>query len=173
MHGISRLRAAHTCDALVERHLVTEADGTYRCTHTLIASVVLDSVGASRRRETHRMIALALTDAAASIRRTADPGAIARHAEAGGEAAMAHRHALLASEQCTAQGAWDDALAWLDLAAACAETPAESDAVNEATAALMHRTGGITAATGRAVHRSSSPSIISGDVDLIETSAFS
>ena len=51
VHGISRLHAAHTCDALVERHLVAEGDGTYRCVHALIASVVLDSVGPSRRRD--------------------------------------------------------------------------------------------------------------------------
>ncbi|MEO7180614.1 MAG: AAA family ATPase, partial [Gemmatimonadaceae bacterium] len=167
VHGISRLRAAHTCDALVERHLVTEDDATYRCTHALIASVVLDSVGPSRRREVHRMIALALTDAAASMGREVDPGAVARHAEAGGESAMAHRHALLASAQCAAQGAWDDALAWLDLSASCAETPAEANAAHEASAALLDRAGWPSVAARDSGRRFTSPSIGRGDVDLI------
>ena len=141
VHGISRLRAAHTTDALAERHLVAEADGTYRCAHALIADVVLDSVGPSRRREVHRMIALALTEAAASVGRVANPGTVARHAEAGGETAMAHRYALLASERSAAQGTWDDALVWLDLAASCAATPSDTSVVNEAAALLLERAG--------------------------------
>jgi len=167
VHGISRLRAAHTCDALVERHLVAEDDGSYHCTHALIAGVVLDSVGASRRREVHRMIALALTDAAASVRRTADPGAIARHAEAGGEPAMAHRHALLASEACAARGAWHDALAWLDMAAACAEAPEERQAAERATAAVLDRAGGPPTVARARSRTPASPSMDPSDVDLI------
>jgi DNA-binding SARP family transcriptional activator len=169
VHGISRLRAAHICDALVEHHLVAEADETYCCANELIASVVLGSVGPSRRREVHRMIALALTDAAASVGRAVDPGAIARYAAAGGEAAMAHRHALLASEQCAAQGASDDALAWLELAASCAATPTETRAANEATAALLY--GGVrpSATNGPPARRPGSPSIGREDVDLMGT----
>jgi DNA-binding SARP family transcriptional activator len=168
VHGISRLRAAHIGDALVERHLVTENDATYRCAHALIASVVLDSVGASRRREVHRMIALALTDAAASVHRAVDPGAVARHAEAGGELGMAHRHALLASEACVAQVAWEDALAWLDIAAACAETPEQGEVANRATAAVLDRAGWSTALT-RTPGRTGTLSIGRDDVDLSGT----
>jgi len=169
VHGISRLHAAQTCDALVERHLVAEGDGTYRCAHALIASVALDSVGPSRRREVHRMIALALTDAAASVRRHVDPCAVARHAEAGGEAALAHRHALLASEQCAEQGAWDDALAWLDLAASCAQTPAEAQVANAATGALLDRTGLESRDARRSIDRAPTPSMGRDDVDLSGT----
>jgi predicted ATPase len=169
VHGISRLRAAHTADALTERHLVTEANGTYRCAHALIASVVLDSVGPARRREVHRMIALALTDAAASVGRAADPGTVARHAAAGAETAMAHRYALVASEQSAAQDAWDDALAWLDLAAACAEMPADIRAVNNATASLLERAGRPSRVVRADADRATTPSIVRSDVDLTGT----
>lgn len=141
VHGISRLRAAHVCDALVERRLVAEADGHYVCANRIIGHVVLDAMGTSRRREVHRMIAMALTDAAASVRRAPEPGAIARHAEAGGEAAMAHQYALLASDASAAQSAWTDALAWLDLAADCAITPDEQRAADQATAAVLAMAG--------------------------------
>ncbi len=139
VHGISRLRAAQVCDTLVDRHLVREVDSHYVCSHTVIASVVLDTMGASRQREVHRMIAFALTDAAESVRRIVDPGAIARHAEAGGEHAMAHRYSLVASAQCVEQSAWDDALTWLDLATSCASTLEQVREADDATAALLGR----------------------------------
>lgn len=141
VHGISRLRAAHLCDALVERRLVTERDGHYLCAHAVVGQAVLNSMGTSRRREVHRMIALALTDAAASINRAADPGIIARHAAAGGETAMAFRHAHEAATQCAARQAWDDALAWLDLASECAVTPDELRAADAQTAQVLSRAG--------------------------------
>jgi hypothetical protein len=83
------------------------------------------------------MIALALTDAAASVRREVEPGAVARHAREGGEPALAHRYALLASQASAARAAWDDALAWLDVAAVCAETPDEAHAAAGARTALL------------------------------------
>lgn len=166
VHGISRLRAAHTADALTERHLVAEADGTYRCAHALIAGVVLDSVGPSRRREVHRMIALALTAAAASVGRAVDPGTVARHAAAGGETAIAHRYALVASEQSAAQDAWDDALAWLDLAASCAETPADTRSASDATDSLLKRAGRPSSVARPHAGGAAIPSIVPGDVDL-------
>jgi predicted ATPase len=167
VHGISRLRAAHICDALVERHLVAEANGTFVCAHTLIANVVLDSMSASRRREVHRMIALALTDAAESMRRTADPGTIARHADAGGEREMAHRFALIASDACVARSAWDDALTWLDLASSCSETAEELQAADAATAALLGRAGWSSPPERRSGFRSSGLHIGRDDVDLM------
>jgi DNA-binding SARP family transcriptional activator len=141
VHGISRLRAAHLCDALVERRLVTESDGHYLCAHVVVGQAVLNSMGTSRRREVHRMIALALTDAAASINRAADPGVIARHAAAGGETAMAFHHALDAAAQCGARQAWDDALSWLDLASECAVTPDEIRAADAQTAQVLSQAG--------------------------------
>lgn len=139
VHGISRLRAAQVCDTLVDRHLVREVESHYVCSHTVIASVVLETTGVSRQREVHRMIAFALTDAAESVRRIVDPGAIARHAEAGGEHDMAHRYSLVASAQCVEQSAWDDALTWLDLATSCASTPEQIREADDATAALLAR----------------------------------
>ena len=141
VHGISRLRAAHLCDALVERRLVMEADGHYVCVNRIVGHVVLETMGTSRRREVHRMIAMALTESAVSVRRAPEPGAIARHAEAGGEAAMAHQYALLASEASMAQSAWADALGWLDLAATCAITPDEQQAADRASASVLARAG--------------------------------
>ncbi len=141
VHGISRLRAAHLCDALVERRLVSEHDGHYTCAHAVIGQVVLDSMGTSRRREVHRMIALAYTDAAASIRREVDPGVVARHAAAGGESAMAFRYAIGASRACTDRQVWEDALGWLDLAAECAVTPDELREADAHTANVLSRSG--------------------------------
>ncbi len=166
VHGISRLRAAHICDALVERHLVVETNGHYVCAHTVIANVALDSMSSSRRREVHRMIALALTDAADSMQRSADPGIVARHAAAGGERAMAHRFALLASDACLARSAWDDALTWLDLASSCGESPEELRAANQATAALLDRAGWSAPPERRPGRRSFEPHLWRDDVDL-------
>jgi predicted ATPase len=166
VHGISRLRAAHICDGLVERHLVTEADGTYHCVNALTETVVLDSVGPSRRREVHRMIALALTDAAASVRRAVEPGAVARHAKAGGEPALAHRYALLASQASAARAAWDDALAWLDVAAFCAETPEEAQAAAGARVALLVPADESPRVPRPPERTSEAPWIGRGDLDL-------
>ena len=166
VHGISRLRGAHTADLLAERHLVTESDGTYRCARALIASVVLDSVGPSRRREVHRMIAFALTDAAASVGRAVDPGTVARHAHAGGEAAMAHRHALRASEKSAEQGAWDDALAWLDFAASCAQTAADTQAVTDATSLVLERAKRSPRSACAPAGLAAMPTIGQSDMDL-------
>ena len=166
VHGISRLRAAHVGDILVERHLVVETDGHYLCAHAVIASVVLESMSTSRRREVHRMIALALSDAASSVQRTADPGSIARHAAAGGELEMAHRFALLASQVCVERSAWDDALQWLDLATECARSSDELRAADEPTAVLLARDEGPPAPERRPVDLSAAPMLRSSDMDL-------
>ena len=169
VHGISRLRAAQVCDSLVERHLVREVESHYVCSHTVIASVVLETMGASRQREVHRMIAFALTDAAESVGRIVDPGAIARHAEAGGEHAMAHRYSLVASAQCVEQSAWDDALSWLDLATSCALTPEQICEADNATAALLGRPHWGATAPRKNVSRTMAEreSIGRSDIDLL------
>lgn len=138
VHGISRLRAAAAGDALVERHLAVEEDGAYRCAHPVIARVVSDRLGAARRREVHRGLAFSLELTADT---TTDPGEIARHAEQGGERAMAYRHAMLAAERSEGRFAYAEALAWLDLAAGLTSDASEAEAVNRTTARLFDLAG--------------------------------
>ena len=75
----------------------------------------------SRRREVHRGLALALEVTIPSGGEPADPGEIARHAEQGGERAMAYRYATMAAAACEARFAYEEALTWLDLAAGVGE----------------------------------------------------
>jgi predicted ATPase len=141
VHGISRLRAAVAGDALVERHLAVEENGVFRCAHPLIAHVVSDALSMSRRREVHRGLALALEIVAAEGGGVADPGEVARHAEQGGERAMSFRYAMLAAAASEARFAYDEALTWLDFAAAVAVGPDDTDTVNRTTARLLERAG--------------------------------
>ncbi len=115
VHGISRLHSAALGDALVERRLLVEQEGVYRCAHPVIAHVVRDGLSASRKREVHRMLALALEliTPAGDLSNTA--GEIARHADRGGEAGLAYKFALLASEAAVQRYAFAEALSWLDL----------------------------------------------------------
>ncbi len=136
VHGISRLRAAVLADELAERRLVQEEDGIYRCAHPVIARVVRDGLTTSRRRELHRAIAVTLEHLAAEAG-AAPPGEVARHAELGGERAMAYRQALKASDAARQRYAYEEALTWLDLAAATAAPGGESDAVNRLTAEVL------------------------------------
>ena len=139
MHGISRLRAAAVGDSLVERHLALEEDGAYRCAHPIIARVVSDRLGAARRREVHRALAVSLELTAGN--RLTDAGEIARHAEQGGERVMAYRYAMLAAEACEARFAHGEALTWLDFAAGLTDSQAEAEAVNLTTARLLDLAG--------------------------------
>jgi predicted ATPase len=141
VHGVSRLRAAAAGDALVERHLAVEEDGVYRCAHPVIARVVRDALGQSRRREVHRGLALALDLSVSSLGATVDAGEIARHAGEGGEHAVAFRCAMLAAADAERRLAFEEALAWLDFAAGQATGDAETDAVNQATARLLEGAG--------------------------------
>ena len=141
VHAISRLRAATMVDGLIERYLVAEEDGAYSAAHPVIARIVRQGVTTSRRREVHRTIALALELLAASGSGTPGPGEIARHAELGDERSLAYRHALAAAEAAIERYAHEEALSWLDLAAACAAPGSESDAVNRLTADVLGRAG--------------------------------
>ena len=141
VHGISRLHAAALGDALLERHLVVEEGGTYRCAHPVIARVVREGLSTARRREVHRELALALSSNVAPGAEPPDPGEIARHAEQGGEPALAYRYAMMATRAGVARFAYDEALAWLDLAAGVATTPEEASAVDGATAELLRLVG--------------------------------
>jgi DNA-binding SARP family transcriptional activator len=164
VHGISRLRAAFAGDALVERHLAVEDDGVYRCAHPFIARVVSNALGTSRRREVHRGLAVASEIAAAEGGVAADPGDIARHAELGGERAMAFRYAMLAAEACEARFASDEALTWLDLASAMAASDSDTDAVNRTTARLLANAGAPSSSNGRSLPQPRSLGV--GDLDL-------
>jgi DNA-binding SARP family transcriptional activator len=136
VHGFSRLRAAIVGDALVERHLAIEEDEVYRCAHPVIARVVSDALGASRRREVHRSLALSM-EVVSSPDHPSDAGTIARHAMEAGERAMAYRYAMRAAEECDARFAYNEAMTWLDLASGAATSPEDVDAVNRTTARLM------------------------------------
>jgi predicted ATPase len=141
VHGISRLHAAALADALVDRRLLVEEGGAYRCAHPVIAHVVRSGLTVSRRREVHRSLALALerVTSAADTRNVA--GEIARHADRAGEAALAYRFALIAGQWAVERYAFAEALSWLDLAATNAGDAAEGDAVNRLTASVLGAAG--------------------------------
>jgi predicted ATPase len=163
VHGISRLRMAAMADSLVERHLVTETGGVYRCSHPVIAHVVQAGLTTSRRREIHRMLALAL-ELASSPGHAPPSGEIALHADRGGEPALAYRHALTASEAAVHRYAFEEALSWLDLAAGAARDPDQADLVNRRTADLIEAAG-----WSAAPHRRPEPitrEIVTEDLDL-------
>ncbi|MFL5618571.1 MAG: ATP-binding protein [Gemmatimonadaceae bacterium] len=142
LHGISRLHAAMLGDALVERHLVVEEDGAYACAHPTIAAVVRARLTTSRRREVHRALALTLELLLpAGTRASLEAGEIARHADQAGDRAMAYRYALLAAEAGVTRCAFDEALSWLDLAAASTVTAEESDIVDHTTARVLGLAG--------------------------------
>jgi DNA-binding SARP family transcriptional activator len=143
LHGISRLHAAALGDALVERHLVVEEDGIYRCAHPIIANVVRARISTSRRREVHRALAVALELVLPKGRAPdgSTAGEIAGHAEQAGDRPMAYRYALLASESSAQRSAYDEALSWLDLASGAAETSGESEVVDRITAQILEQAG--------------------------------
>ena len=141
VHGISRLHAAGIGDALVERRLMVQDGGVYRCAHPVIAHVVRDGLTPIRRREVHRTLALALERLIVpkDLRETARE--IARHADRGGEPALAHRFAVVASEGAVERYAYAEALSWLDLAASNATISTEADSVNRLTADVLEAAG--------------------------------
>ncbi|HKP30792.1 MAG TPA: AAA family ATPase [Gemmatimonadales bacterium] len=141
VHGISRLRAATIGDALVERYFAIEDGGLYRCAHSVIASVVRAEMSTTRKREMHRAIALAMIAVAESGEGSADPGEVAQHAEQGGELQIAYQYALEASQSSRERSAFEEALAWLDLASRCASTPDQTSTVDRATATLLEVAG--------------------------------
>jgi DNA-binding SARP family transcriptional activator len=141
IHGISRLRAATIADELTERRLVEEESATYRCAHPVIARVVRDALTTSRRRELHRAIGRTLELLVEAEGATSLPGEIARHAEMGGDRALAYRASIRASGAARQRYAYEEALAWLDLAAGTAGAGAETDAVNQLTAEVLSVAG--------------------------------
>jgi DNA-binding SARP family transcriptional activator len=166
VHGISRLHAAAVCDALAERRLLVEGSGVYRCLHPVIAHVVRDRLTATRRREVHRALAASLEAAtpASEIHRVA--GDVARHAEPGGDRALAYRSALLASEGALQRFAFAEALSWLDLASTVAGDRAENDEVDRRTAKLMETAGWTQAPAARERRQPLTREIVGEDLDL-------
>jgi DNA-binding SARP family transcriptional activator len=141
VHGISRLHAAAIGDALVDRHLVVEQLGAYRCSHPVIAHLVRDALTASRRQEVNRMLALAMELVLQGGEVPIAVGELARHAERGGERGLAYRHALIAAERSMARFAYAEALDWLDLASSSARSAGESAAVGRLTAVVLEKAG--------------------------------
>jgi DNA-binding SARP family transcriptional activator len=141
VHGISRLHAAALADALVDRRLLVEDAGAYRCAHPVIGQVVRSGLTGSRRRELHRSLALALDRVTSVTNSPKLAGEIARHADRGEERALAYRFALIAGRGAVERYAFAEALSWLDLAATNADTVEEGSAVNRLTASVLGAAG--------------------------------
>ena len=141
VHGISRLHAAAVADALVDRRLLVEEGGLYRCAHPVIAHVVRNQLTPSRRREIHRTLALSLEQVLLPQQTPDAARELARHADRGGEPAVAYRFALIASEGAIERYAFAEALSWLDLAASNAEGDEQTHAVNRRTADVLEAAG--------------------------------
>jgi len=97
---------------------------------------------------------------------TSDVGEIASHAEQAGETAMAYRYALLASDAANQRCAYDEALSWLDLAAATASGASESEVVDRTTAQVLKQAGWREAPPIRAPHSRMAPRVEQSDFDL-------
>lgn len=166
VHGISRLHVAALCEELVGRRLLVEAAGVYRSAHSLISDVVHGEITASRRREIHRCIALALEAMAEGVSRQDLAGRIARHAEHGGEGRMACRYALEASIAALGRYAPDEALSWLDLAAVTAVGPEQSNEVNRLTAEVLELAGRTSAPHGARRKSVTSTGLAQADLDF-------
>jgi DNA-binding SARP family transcriptional activator len=166
VHGISRLHAAAVCDALAERRLLVEGAGAYRCLHPVIAHVVRDGLTPTRRKEVHYALAVSieLVTPAADIRNVA--GEVARHAEQGGDRALAHRSGLLASEGALQRFAFAEALSWLDLASAVAGDRSEIEEVDRRTAVLMEMAGWSEAPAAHGRQPPITREIVGEDLDL-------
>jgi hypothetical protein len=141
VHGISRLHAAGVADALVDRRLVVEEGGVYRCAHPVIAHVVRDGLTSSRRQEIHRTLALALERAMLPQDMPNTAREIARHADRGQEPGLAYRFALVAANEAVERYAFSEAMSWLDLAASNTSGAGEADAVNRLTASVLEAAG--------------------------------
>lgn len=166
VHGISRLHAAAICDALAERRLLEEGAGVYRCLHPVIGHVVRDALTPTRRREVHRALAASLELLTPAAQSPESAGDIARHAEQGGDAALACRAALVAADEALRRFAFAEALSWLDLASAVAGSRAEVEEVDRRTAVLMEAAGWREVPAGRGSRIPTTREIVAEDLDL-------
>ena len=166
VHGISRIRASALGDALVERQLAAQVGGTYTCAHPIIADVVCAGLTTGRRQDLHRAIARSLQAITKEDESAAVADEIARHAQKAGEDQLAFRNALIASQAAEPRHSMEDALSWLDLAAAVAAAGDESALVSQQTARLLEETGW-TEPPSAAKHLDTQPlGIEQDDVDL-------
>ncbi len=140
VHGMSRLRVTALGDELVQRRLVVECDRRYRCAHSLIADVVRGGLTQTRRQEVHRALALSFQMVERQGTRISS-GRIAHHAERGGERAVAYEHALRAFEGAIRQCAYEEAQAWLNLAAVVAHPGSQTDTVKQLGRELLRQAG--------------------------------
>ena len=144
VHGISRIRTAALADSLVDRRLLTEDAGRYRCAHPVIGEAVRNSLTPARRAEIHRAIALSLEQLVSGDNSAQLAGEVAHHAERGNEPRLAFRFALTASEVSLSRYAFDEALTWLDLAEGAAANPDETREVSERTAKILDEAGWVS-----------------------------
>ena len=126
----------------VDRRMVAEHGGVYRCAHRIIEEGVSGRLTDGRRRELHRILAEAMRLVTPASDAGAMAGEIARHADLGGDAALAYQQALLASDEACGRNAYAEALTWLDLAASSAQPGGETETVNRLTAAIMEQAAG-------------------------------
>ena len=165
VHGISRLRAASAGDALVDRYLVAEEGGGYRCIHPVIAHMVRDGLTASRRQEVHRVDRAG--PRAGRWRETSWSRPLGRSpATRSGEASGTWRIATRDARPKARRRAMPTPRRsrWLDLAASSARGPVQAQAVDQLTAEVMERAG-----WSEAPRRATAPvtrEIVSEDFDL-------
>jgi hypothetical protein len=79
---------------------------------------------------------------------------------------MTYRYALLAADACGNRYAHEEALAWLDLASAAAESGAESEAVDRLTAQVLATAGWRESRPVRAPATSAIGRVVRDDLDL-------
>ena len=141
VHHLSRLQATGMLTALARRELVVEEHGRFRCAHRVIQDVARQELTPATRLELHRALALALVAVTSEDERGEIAGRIASHAGQGGEPGLAHRYSIAASEAAATRYAFDEALAWLELAAVTARTAGERDEVSRRSTRLLETTG--------------------------------
>ncbi len=160
--NIPRLRTATLCDELVGRQLLVEVEGEYRPAHPLITEVVRRDLSTSRLTELYRALALAM-DRLLLPERSDLAGRLARHAERGGLPDLARRHAVTAAAAAVQHLAFDEALRWLDMAAAQGEATEEIDRL---TAEVLRLVGLAEMPASVARRDSLIQTLDSGDFDL-------
>jgi predicted ATPase len=166
VHAVSRLRAVGMLDVLCKRELLVEDGGRFRCAHRVVQDVVRQDLTPARRLELHRELALALESQTPPEMIDDRAGRIAVHADQGGEPELAHRYALRASQAAATRYAFEEALGWLELAAATARVAEEREEVNHRSTQLL-QTAGLDASRASPRRRGTSPWGISReDLDL-------
>ena len=138
----------------------------YRCLHPVIAHVVRDALTPTRRREVHRALAMSLELLTPAAEGPEAAGDIARHAEQGGDAALAYRAALVAGEEALRRFAFAEALSWLDLASAVAGSREEAEEVDRRTAAVTEAAGWREVPADRRGRGPTTREIVGEDLDL-------